>query len=214
MKEATMGTRESDYYHALYQVALTINSSLDPREVLESIARTTAVAMGSKACSIMLLSSNRTEMYHSAAYGLSNWYVRKGALKVDSSMAEALSGHPVAVWDAGTDPRIQYRPQAVKEGIASILTIPMRLREEVIGVMRIYTSEPREFTANEIEFVEIVANLGAVALEKARLFEEVKINYEGIRKDLLEWYATWGLERTADALAGGVSPVEEESTAA
>lgn len=38
----------------------------------------------------------------------------------------------------------------------------------MIGAMRVYTTEPREFRPDEIEFVEAVVNLGAIALENAR----------------------------------------------
>ncbi|MBI4321005.1 MAG: GAF domain-containing protein [Chloroflexi bacterium] len=199
-----METREARYYRALYQVAVTINSTLDTRAVLKAVAESTAGALQAKACSIILLSPDRRELYHSAAYGLSDWYVRKGPLSVDASMSEALSGRSVVVLDVSTDPRVQYRPQAIREGIASVLSAPIRLRDHVIGVVRVYTAERRQFSPEDIEFVEAVANLGAIALENAHRYEEVKADYDAVHQDLLEWYATWGLERSADALAGGV----------
>lgn len=205
-----MEMKEAPFYRALYEVAVTINSSLDPQDVLRSIPESTARALGAKGCSIMLLSPDRRELYHNSAYGLSDWYVRKGPMSVDLSMAEALKGHPVAVLDAGRDPRVQYRSQAVTEGIASMLSVPIRLRDQVIGVMRVYTDEPREFSTEEIEFVGAVASLGAIALQNARQHEEVRADYDGVRQDLLDWYATWGLERTADVLAGGVVPDDSE----
>ena len=199
-----MEAKECRYCRALSQVAVTINSSLDPQQVLKAISQSVADALSAKGCSILLLSPDRKALYHSAAHGLTNWYVRKGPMSVDRSMAETLEGHSMVVLDAGTDKRIQYRPQAVQEGIVSILSVPIRLRDHVIGVMRVYTAQTREFEAEEIGFVESVANLGAVALDNARRYAEVKSSYEGVRQDLLEWYATWGLERTADALTGEV----------
>jgi GAF domain-containing protein len=159
------------YYRTLYNIAVAINSSLDPETVLESIARRTAETLEVRACSIMLLSPDRRELLHSACHGLSESYVRKGPLKVDKSMAETLAGRSVTILDAGTDARVQYREQAVREGISSMLSVPIRLRGEVIGLMRLYSSEPREFSDEEIGFVEAVANLGAIALENARRFE-------------------------------------------
>jgi GAF domain-containing protein len=206
-----METREGRYYRGLYQVALTINSSLDPQEVMRDIAESAAKALDAKGASIMLLSPDRKALYHSAAYGLSDWYVRKGSMRVDDSMAASLEGRSVAIPDVATDPRIQYRPQAVQEGIASMLSVPVRLRGEVIGLVRLYSAAPRQFGQDEIEFLEAVANLGAIAMENARRYAEVKANYEGVREDLLEWYATWGLERSADALAGGVTIPEEHA---
>ncbi len=177
-----MGTNESSYFRALYQVAVTINSSLEPRDVLSAIAQSTVDALRSKACSIMLLSPDRRELRHGVHHGLSDWYVRKGPVSVDLSMAEALHGRSVAVFDAVHDPRVQYGPQNLLEGIASILSVPIRLRDEVIGVLRIYNAEARAFDNDEIEFVEAVANLGAIALENARRHDEIQYNYEMVSR--------------------------------
>ena len=70
--------------------------------------------------------------------------------------------------DATEDDRIQYRPQAKEEGIASILSAPVMLAGDVVGVIRVYTGEPYHFTEADMYFVTAVANLGAVALENAR----------------------------------------------
>ncbi len=209
-----METNERRYYRILHQVAVAVNSSLDPQAVLETIAQSGAKALDAKACSVMILSPNRRELYHNTAFGLSDWYLRKGPASVDVSMAEALAGRPVVVTNAGRDPRIQYREQAVQEGIASILSVPIRLRDHVVGVLRVYTAEARHFTTKEIEFAEVIANLGAIALENARRYEQLKASHDQVRQDLLEWYATWGLERSADALAGGVSAISEGERAA
>ncbi len=193
-----METKESCFFRALYQVAVTINSSLEPKDVLRAIVQSSARALGTKACSIMLLSPDRRELRHGVDFGLSDWYIRKGPVSVDLSMTEALQGRSVAVLDAGNDPRVQYGPQNLREGIASILSVPIRLRGEVIGVMRVYTAEPWEFTLNEIEFVEAVANLGAIALENARRLDEVQYNYDMVSRYVYNdtWIAQmWGGEK-------------------
>jgi len=154
----------------------------------------------------MLLTPDRKLLLHTAAYGLSDWYVRKGPVSADESIAEALQGRPVAVLDATEDSRIQYRKQAKEEGIASILCSPVMLREEVIGVVRVYTAEPRHFTYSDIYFVGAVANLGAIALENARLYDSVEKGYEELRRDIAEWRAALGWEWMAGEL---VTPVQE-----
>ena len=103
-------------------------------------------------------------------------------------------GKAVAVLDATEDERIQYREQAEKEGIVSILSAPMMLREETVGVIRVYTAEPYHFTLDDIYFVGAVANLGAIALENIRLYEAVQKDYEAFRRDMLEWRAALGYE--------------------
>ncbi len=175
-----METKEIRYCRALYQVAVSINSTLDPWKVVDAIAESTARALQTGGCSLMLLSPDRRQLLHRASYGLSDRYVQKGPVKVDPSLEEALAGRSVAVLDVATDPRVQYRLQSAEEGITSHLSVPMRLQGEVIGVMRIYTTEPREFTTEDLEFVEAVANLGAIALNNATRYEAMKSDLDAV----------------------------------
>ncbi len=173
-----MRSKPLDYYKALYQIATEVDSSTSTKDVLNGIVRSTAKAIGLKGCSLMLLSQDRKRLIHTVAYGLSSSYIRKGSVKIDPITDEALKGNPIIVFDATTDPRIQYKAQAKEEGIASILSMPMVLREEVIGILRVYTSEPRDFTTDDIEFLNLVAALGAISLRKAREYESQEQHYE------------------------------------
>ncbi len=182
------------YYESLYEVAADINSARTPEDVLSSIVEKVANTLVAKGCSIMLLTPDGKRLLHTAAYGLSDGYIRKGPYLAEKSIAETLRGKPVVIVDATTDARMQYPELQAKEGVASILSVPMVLRDEVIGVMRVYTSEPRHFDSNEIYFVSAVANLGAIALENAELYEFVHKDYVTVRQELLEWRAAFGDE--------------------
>lgn len=189
-----MERTKENYYTSLYELAATLNSARSSDSILRSIVEGVAKAMGVKGCSLMLLSPDKKILLHTVAYGLSDWYVKKGPVSTDKSISEALEGKAVAIFDATQDHRIQYRDQAKKEGIASILSVPMTLREEIIGVIRIYTSEAYQFTTDDIYFAGAVANLGAIALENARLYEAVKKDYENFRQGMLGWRAALGHE--------------------
>ena len=197
---------ERRYYHRLYEIAAAVNSARGHDSVLRSVVENVAKALGARGCSIMLLTPDKKLLLHTAAYGLSDWYVRKGPVSADRSISEALEGKPTSVLDATEDERIQYREQAKREGIASILSVPMMLREGIIGVIRVYTGEPRYFTDDDIYFVGAVANLGAIALENARLHDSVKKDYEELRRDVSEWRAALGWEWMAGE---SVTPSEE-----
>ena len=187
-----MEKAESKYYHSLYQVAAAINSARASDLVLNSIVENVAKAMGVKACSLTLLAPDRKLLFHAAAWGLSDWFIKMGPLAADKSIAEALEGKPVAVLDATSDERIQYPEQVKKEGIASILSVPMMLREEIIGEVRVYTAEPHQFSEADIYFVGAVANLGAIALENARLYETAQKDYQVVMQEMLEWRSPLG----------------------
>ena len=140
----------------------------------------------------MILTPDKKHLIHNNAYGLSDEYIGKGPVSADKSISEALEGKPVAILDATEDERAQYREEAGKEGIASILSVPMMLREEIIGVIRVYTAKPYHFTMDDMFFVGAVANLGAIALENSRLYDTVQKNYDAFRQDIMDWIgANW-----------------------
>jgi len=190
-----MANTNASYLKTLYTVAADINSEREPDGVLDSIVEDVTEGLNAKGCSLILLSSDRKNLLHTATYGLSDTYVDKGPLLAERSISEALIGKVVTILDARTDSRVQYPEQKEKEGIASILSVPMRLKGEIIGVVRVYTAERHEFTEDEIDFVQAVADLGAIALENVRLYESVQKNYEELRQEMLEW-------RTSMASAG------------
>ena len=160
-------------YKILYAIAKELTSSLVADEVLNYIVESITRAMGVKGCSLLLLTPDKEQLIHSISYGLSNWYLEKGPVRANTIFPEVLEGKPVAILDASQDPRIQYREEARREGIASTLSVPLMPRGEVIGVMRVYTSEPRQFSPEDIDFLSALANLGAIALEKAKLYESL-----------------------------------------
>ncbi len=198
---------EKTYYQSLYQLAATLNSAHSPEDILRSIVEDVAKAMGTKGCSLFLLTPDKKVLLRINAHGLSNWYVRKGPVSVDKSMSETLTGKAVAVLDATTDDRVQFNKQVKQEGIASILSVPIKLREEVIGVMRIYSSEPRQFTDADIYFASAAANFGAIALESARFYQTLQKSYDDFREGLLHWHADLGYEWDAEE---SVMPAAEE----
>ena len=171
-------------YKILYAIAKELTSSLVADEVLNSIVESVTKAMGVKGCSLLLLTPDKEQLIHSISYGLSNWYLKKGPVRANTIIPEVLQGKPVAILNTSQDPRIQYREEAKKEGIASTLSVPLMPRGEVIGVMKVYTSEPRQFSPEDIDFLSAVANLGAIALEKAKLYESLGQDLELASKEI------------------------------
>jgi GAF domain-containing protein len=77
----------------------------------------------------------------------------------------------VAIFDVTDDPRIQYPDAARKEGIASILSVPIYVRGEIIGAMRVYTGEPWEFTLEDVNLVQALAQIAGVLIDMCRMYE-------------------------------------------
>jgi len=162
---------ESEYrYKTLYAIARELTSSLSADKVLNTIVESVTKAVNAKGCSLMLLTSDRKQLVHTISYGLSKSYLRKGPIK-PSVIDEVLKGSIVAILDAAQDSRVQYKERAMSEGIASMLSIPLKPDGEIMGIMRVYTSKPYQFSPEEIDFLSSIANLGAIALGKARIHE-------------------------------------------
>jgi signal transduction protein with GAF and PtsI domain len=189
-----MENNNKTYCQNLYNLAATLNSARSPGDVIHSIVESVTKAMSAKGCSLMLLTPDKKILLHTAAYGLSDWFVRKGPVVVDQSMTYTLEGNPLAVQDATKDDRVQYQKQMMEEGIVSALNVPVKLREDVIGVMRVYTSQRYQFTDDDIAFASMAANFGAMALESARFYDVLQKDYDTFRQEMLQWRAELGDE--------------------
>jgi GAF domain-containing protein len=172
-----------DYYTALYQAALTISSSLDLDQVLQDIVKSTTDAMQVMACGLRLLDSRTGRLQIAATYGLSNDYLAKGPVERENSPIdnEALHrGVPVIINNIETDTRFQYKAAAKREGIVSVLCVPLEVHGEAIGVLRVYTSEMRTFHEDDIQFLSVLASLAGLAIANANRYESVKYAYDGV----------------------------------
>jgi signal transduction protein with GAF and PtsI domain len=176
--------KELEFLKAVQQVSKAINSTLDLQKVLSILVKTATTALDIKAAAVRLLDEKRKRMELVASYGLSDRYINKGPVEADKSIAETMTGKPVSIYDVRNDPQAQYPQAAAEEGISSILSIPISLKNNIIGVLRIYTSTSREFTEEEISFVCTLAEQGALGMENARMYQKLKGEYEAMTSDM------------------------------
>ena len=166
-----MAEKEFEYFQIFHEVTRAVLSVLDVEAVLHLITKAIVSSLDIRGSTLMLLDEKSHRLEQVASHGLSQKYLEKGPLDADRSIADASRGKPVLVENAPADDRVQYRQQAREEGIASIISVPMVMREQVIGVLRIYTGEPRRFSQNEKDLISAIAEIGAIAIENARIFE-------------------------------------------
>ena len=173
-----MDSKNNNHSQAFKQIAKTANSALPLRRVLSSIAKTAAKSLRASGCSIMLLSPQKEYLSIIAAHGLSDLYLRKGALNIHKSLPEIMEGEIVSITDISHDKRAQYPEAAEMEDISSILGVPLQKNGEIIGEIRIYTQEIRQFSAADKEFLSTVANIIALTFERSELYEVLKAGHE------------------------------------
>ena len=168
--------RAYEEMETLYAVGKVVASTLDLQKVLDRIAQNAVPAMRVKACSIRLLNEERGELETTATCGLSDQYLAKGPVLVEKSPIDqrALSGRPVLIGDVTQEPGFQYPEEAEREGIRSVLCVPLRAQRKTIGVIRVYCSFARCFTRRETKFLSYLASMGAIAIQNARSYQALE----------------------------------------
>jgi GAF domain-containing protein len=177
-------------YEALQTIAREVNSTLKVEKVLNSLLENTVRELNYKAAAIRLLGPRGKRLHLVASYGLSEEYLAKGEVRVEDSPVdrEVLRGQPITIYDIMEEARVQYPREAIKEGIRSMLVVPLRAQEKIIGVLRVYSAQPHRFSREEVAFVDFIASLGAIALENARLHEALGEKYQALKIDADGWY--------------------------
>jgi signal transduction protein with GAF and PtsI domain len=162
-------------YESLIRITKAISVMRDPEEIVLVTVEGVTYALKVKGCTIFLFSKKTDELQLAGSYGLSQEYLDKGPVSSLKSIASALQDRqPVAIYDVSDDPRIQYPEAAAKDGISSILAVPIIVGKNLIGSMRIYTAEPWEFTLNDVNFTEAVAHVFGMAFELCRVNKGLK----------------------------------------
>jgi YesN/AraC family two-component response regulator len=178
---------------AFEELKKAVASTLNLREVLDLIVQGVVKVMNVKGSTLSLLDKKGDKLHVVAHEGLSSEYVNKGPLDSSRSIAETiLNGKHVWIEDAATDPRVQYPKDAMREGIKSILSVPLTVKNKVIGALRAYTDKSHPFSEEEIQFFYGFADQVAYAIENARSYEDVKEEYEAVRDDLWEFFDRHG----------------------
>jgi GAF domain-containing protein len=165
-------------YETLLKVTKAISHSRDPEEVVLMTVESIKTALDVKGCTLFLFNRNTNDLEVAASFGLSDEYINKGPVSALRSIAQSLEEGPIAIYDVTDDPRIQYPEQAKKEGIASILCVPIVARGQLIGALRVYTSEPWEFTLDDVNFVQAMAAIVGIALDMTRQYKGMKDSIE------------------------------------
>ncbi len=168
-------------YETLLKVTKAISHSKDPEEVALMTVESIKTALDAKGCSLFLINRKTNELQLATSYGLSDEYIKKGPVSALRSIAQSLDEGPVAIYDVMDDPRIQYPNEAQKEGIASLLSVPIVVGGNLIGAMRVYTSEPWEFTLEDVNFVQSLAQVAGMAINMARYTKGLKSSIDVLK---------------------------------
>ena len=157
----------------IYQLSMLVAGRFSLQEALDKLAEAAVRITGVKACSIRLLDEDAGDLKMRSTYGLSEEYRNKGVVsKNDPVIKAAFAGEAVVLDDMRVDDRVKYQQASIKEGLVSQLTVAMLFRDKAIGVLRLYSPEPKRFDQEAIQLARAVASQCAVAITNAKLYAE------------------------------------------
>ena len=165
---------------ALSKISKAIASDLYLEDILRLIVTVTAEVMGSNICSLMLIDEKARELTIRATQSVSEEYNKKPSLKIGEGIAGKVASQnkPMAVSDVAKEKEYKYQDIAKKEGLRSLLCVPLNVKGKVIGVINCYTSSPHDFTETEIDILTAIANQAAVAIENTELLVKSRVIQE------------------------------------
>jgi len=182
-KKQSKSTSYKKQIEALSRVSQTIASNLYLEDILKLIVLVVAEVMNSKICSLLLLNEERSELVIRVTQSVSEAYNKKPNIKLGQGIAGrvAQGKYPISVADVTKDKRYQNRAIARKEKLCSLLSVPLCVKDKVIGVLNSYTSVKHKFTQDEVNILTTVANQAAVAIENAHLLLKSKMIEEELK---------------------------------
>ncbi|MGB3211120.1 MAG: GAF domain-containing protein [Desulforhopalus sp.] len=184
LKKARLVERIQKNSALFLELSSAINSSLDIKEVLRNMSEKSCKAFGMKGVSIRLLNEDTNSLEIVSSYGLSETFLKKGPVSSEKSITEALRGNLVVIADVSQDKRLQYPEETKAEGINSMVCVPIRSREKIIGVMRLFSECIRGYPQDFLTVMEAIAHTGALAIQNASMYLALQEDKKSLEEDI------------------------------
>ena len=167
---------EHDYLKQVREISRLVNSTLDLKKILNLIVDKIPEVLPCKACTIRLLDPSRQHLeLVAASSNLSEEYLSRGSIEKERHVHTVLQGEPVTIYDVTSDPIVDCQSEAEKEGIKSILAVPIKVNNKITGVLRLLTDRHHDFSQDEINFAMTVAEEGGGAIKNAQNYQKINL---------------------------------------
>jgi two-component sensor histidine kinase/uncharacterized protein YigA (DUF484 family) len=155
---------------ALYEMVKNMGLYSDLDELMDMATRSAVRIMGVKGCSIKLLDASGKTLSFASTFGLSEDYVAKGTIDVEKSPVNRriVQGSVFSIGKIDEKEYFQYPEDIEKEGISSMVCLPLRVEKAVLGVFCVYSDVSYYFVDGDVKFFSLMADLTALAIETLR----------------------------------------------
>lgn len=158
----------------LFQIAGTISSSLDLERVLLNVVEQATILFRIKMSSLHLLDPKRNELEMITAYGCSLEYLDLPNLPVEGSFLGSVvkQNRVMQLENVFDEPKYFHKELARHEGVSSLMSAPIKFRDQTLGVLNVYSTLPRQWQRSETELLQTFANHAAIAIQNVRVHEQ------------------------------------------
>jgi signal transduction histidine kinase len=165
---------ELRFLHQILRLATTARTW---EELLETVVDGTRDALHASVSSLYLLDRDGERLTLAATNGLDRHHIGRARVAMGEGITGrvAASRQPVAIADVRADDRFLWvRGLDQRRFVASMLSVPLTWRDQVVGVLNIQTEANREFTGDEVAQLSAIADLLAGIVEKGRIQREAE----------------------------------------
>jgi two-component system, response regulator PdtaR len=165
---------------AISEIGQAISSDQYLDDILKLIVTVTANVMDSKICSLWIVDEKEKVLKIRATQTMSEEYLKERSLKLGEGIVGyvAQQKKPLAILDVLKEPRYKEKELARKESLVSMLSVPLTVKDKVIGVINCYTSYPHEYTDTERAVLTTVASQAAICIENTELMVKTRVIQE------------------------------------
>jgi len=146
----------------------SMNSSLDINSILHILTAEVCEAYHLKGALIRLHNKEKNILERVSSYGLSEAFLNKGPVSA-KILDQCIKGNTIMIPDITKDNRVQYPDFMINEGISSMITVPIQSKNEIMGVMNLFSAKQRQFPQQMILMLRALANQGGLAIQNATM---------------------------------------------
>ncbi|MGH9751040.1 MAG: sigma 54-interacting transcriptional regulator, partial [Candidatus Polarisedimenticolia bacterium] len=174
---------------SIYEITQVINSILDLKELLNKVMDLAIDSVRAERGLVFLYRSETDEMEMVVARNMEHQTIRDATEYSRSILREAGRGQSILSVDAVTDDRFRQYRSVLAYKIRSLLCVPLRMRDRIIGTVYVDTRRPGTvFAEQDRRFLEAFANQAAIAIENARLYDQVRQENRQLKAAVQERY--------------------------
>ncbi len=173
-----------DRLEALFSIGTEISSTLQLDEVLTRIVAHACRLMEARVASLLLIDRQEGTLHPAATHGASDAYLALPNREVSSSLIGEVitTGRPLHIPDVRKETRYRVSDVARQEGLCTLLSVPLRAKDTVVGVLNVYTAQPRDFDEDALRLLTLLASQSAIAIENATLHRDEMETREQLRQ--------------------------------